>query len=163
MQERRVNYCNMAFEDLDINMRKIRDFVNTCLYRYGTDFLQPTMSEAISQEEAGGSVSKAKNGKPTALLCGTSTTPQFAQLDREVKVECADHAEEELEETDPDILEKTIPVKGDRLLSLFRFCPKCGTRISRKRRRIVLSQTGPSPTVQYICNSCGGKRCWYSN
>ncbi|EYC10459.1 hypothetical protein Y032_0055g2564 [Ancylostoma ceylanicum] len=133
MQERRVNYCNMAFEDLDINMRKIRDFVNTCLYRYGTDFLQPTMSEAISQEEAGGSVSKAKNGKPTALLCGTSTTPQFAQLDREVKVECADHAEEELEETDPDILEKTIPVKGDRLLSLFRFCPKCNPSESRYR------------------------------
>ncbi|KAL6740287.1 hypothetical protein Aduo_013657 [Ancylostoma duodenale] len=148
-------------EGLDINMRKIRDFLNTCLYRYGTDFLHPTASVADSQEAAD-SASTTETGERTALLCGTSTTPESAVSNHPVKEECVDCDMEGVEETALDILERTIPVKGDRLLALFRFCPKCGTQISRKRRRLVLSEKGPSPVVQYICNSCGVKRCWYA-
>ncbi|RCN33795.1 hypothetical protein ANCCAN_20364 [Ancylostoma caninum] len=149
-------------ENLDIDIRKIRDFLNTCLYRYGTDFLHPTTSVADSQLEGADAASNPEADKRTALLCGTSTTPEFAVPNHSVKEECDGYIIEEVEETDPDILERTFPVRGDRLLSLFRFCPKCGTQISRKRRRLVLSETGPSPVVQYICNTCGGKRCWYA-
>ncbi|RCN36633.1 hypothetical protein ANCCAN_17474, partial [Ancylostoma caninum] len=112
-------------ENLEISVRKVRDFLNGCFYRYS--ILRSTMNGAGSQQEIVTSLpnnARVVDEKPVGLLCGTSSTPEYTgENDQSDKVESADYAIEELEETDPDILEGIIAVKGDRLLLLFRFCP----------------------------------------
>ncbi|RCN43151.1 hypothetical protein ANCCAN_10889 [Ancylostoma caninum] len=191
-------------EYVDLNLSKVRDFLNGCFYRH-VSALSSTLSAAHSQQENTASVINAKDDivevKPgpletsntpesfaigqdhsvkeecisydvegvedvrsLGLQYGTSSTTEFIALgqDRHIKDECTDYALEELEETDSSLLERIIPVKVDRLLSLLRFCPKCGTQISRKRIKILPSDVGPSAVVHYFCNSCSGERCWYA-
>ncbi|EYC10507.1 hypothetical protein Y032_0055g2593 [Ancylostoma ceylanicum] len=160
---RTINCGVLLIENLDISVRKVRDFLNGCFYRYSV--LRSAVNGAGPQQETVTAVPNREtfmvDEKPAGLLCGTSSTPEYTGgSDHLEKDESADYAEEELGETNSDLLESIVPVKGDRLLSLFRYCPECGTQISRKRRRIVPSETGTSPTVHYICDGCGGKRCW---
>lgn len=179
----RMFFRKFLQENLELTVRNVRDFLNGCFYRY--DILRSTVTAARSQQDAVGSLSNIESStvdvKPTALLCGTSTTPEFTAVslfwhpwiilcllivfqeeqEHYVKSECADDAVEERDESDPKSSERIIPVREDRLLSLFRFCPKCGTQINGSKRRIVLSEVSPSPVVHYVCNGCGGEQCWY--
>ncbi|RCN33798.1 hypothetical protein ANCCAN_20367 [Ancylostoma caninum] len=116
-------------------------------------------SEAISPSI------KAENDisdvKPPAFPSGTSSAPEMIEVkvDNSVK-ECVDSTLESQEETNSALLKKVFAVSGERLLTLFRFCPECGTEISRKRSA-VLSEEGPSPVVHFVCKNCQGKQSWY--
>ncbi|RCN36632.1 hypothetical protein ANCCAN_17473 [Ancylostoma caninum] len=118
-----------------------------------------TGSEAISPSI------KAENDisdvKPPAFPSGTLSTPDMidVKVDNSAK-ECVDSTVENREETNPALLKKVFAVSGERLLTLFRFCPECGTEISRKRSA-VLSEEGPSPVVHFVCKNCQGKQSWY--
>ncbi|KAL6740319.1 hypothetical protein Aduo_013686 [Ancylostoma duodenale] len=116
----------------------------------------PGQDHSIKEECASYVVENTEDVKSLGLQSGTSSTTEF------IADECTDYAAEELGESDPGLLERIIPIKEYRLLSLLRFCPKCGTQISRKGSRIVLSDMGPSAVAHYFCNSCGGERCWYA-
>ncbi|KAL6740285.1 hypothetical protein Aduo_013655 [Ancylostoma duodenale] len=87
------------------------------------------------------------------------TSEMMVKVDNSVK-ECVDSSLEDQGETNPALLKKVFSVSGERLLKLFRFCPECGTEISRKRSA-VLSEEGPSPVVHFVCKNCQGKQSWY--
>ncbi|KAK6018548.1 hypothetical protein OSTOST_15861, partial [Ostertagia ostertagi] len=50
----------------------------------------------------------------------------------------------ELDETNPELLDKYFLIKGSQLLKLFRFCPSCGTRLSDSIRCVSLTAIGRS-------------------
>ncbi|KAK6050775.1 hypothetical protein COOONC_11720, partial [Cooperia oncophora] len=60
----------------------------------------------------------------------------------------------ELDETDPDLLDRHFLIKGSHLLKLFRFCPSCGSKISESKRCVRLRAVGTAPVVDYICTTC---------
>ncbi|KAL6740290.1 hypothetical protein Aduo_013659 [Ancylostoma duodenale] len=155
---------------LVVTPRRVSEFLNYCLSRYQADAFRPTISADSLQETASSLADTEKSNndamdvKPVALLCGTSDTPEVIVVGRDHPTKDTSEAEstvEELDKTDPALLEKKFVVKGNRLLSLFRFCPGCGTEINKNRRSIMLTEAGPSPIVHYICSSCKGKECWY--
>ncbi|RCN36636.1 hypothetical protein ANCCAN_17477 [Ancylostoma caninum] len=155
---------------LVVTPRRVSEFLNYCLSRYQADAFRPTVS-ADPQQETASSLAETENSNndtvdmdPVALLCGTSDTPEVIVVGRDHSAEDTPAVEfiaEELDETDPALLEKKFVVKGNRLLSLFRFCPRCGTEINKNRRSIMLTEWGSSPIVHYICCSCLGKQCWF--
>ncbi|EYC37471.1 hypothetical protein Y032_0788g2361 [Ancylostoma ceylanicum] len=100
--------------------------------------------------------------KPSALPSRTSNIPDATGVKSDDSAEdvSVDPDVEDQRATDPALLKKVFSVSGERLLSLFRFCPECGTEISRKRSA-VLSESGPSPVVHFVCKNCQGKQSWY--
>ncbi|EYC46038.1 hypothetical protein Y032_0410g944 [Ancylostoma ceylanicum] len=139
----------------------VKPGVLLCETSSATEFIDVGQYHSTEEKCVDHALQDAVDVKPVALLCGTSSATEFTDegQDGSIKDEDADSGVKELDESDPDLLERIIPVRGDCLLSLLRFCPKCGTRISRKRR-IVLSEVGPPAVAYYFCNSCGGERCW---
>ncbi|KAK5970117.1 hypothetical protein GCK32_013789 [Trichostrongylus colubriformis] len=60
----------------------------------------------------------------------------------------------ELDETDPKLLDQHFLIKGSQLLTLFCFCPSCGSKISRSVTSVRLRAVGTAPVVDYICTAC---------
>ncbi|KHJ75695.1 hypothetical protein OESDEN_24689 [Oesophagostomum dentatum] len=91
------------------------------------------------------------------LVYAVSSTPEVIV----VKAEHHSDSDEKLFEEATSLLDKEFTIRGDRLLSLFRFCPNCGSKISSEKGSLVLLEDNSSPVVHYYCDSCPGKQCWY--
>ncbi|EYC10449.1 hypothetical protein Y032_0055g2561 [Ancylostoma ceylanicum] len=156
-------------EQLVVTQRRVSEFLNYCLSRYQPEAFRAIISPD-PQPESASSLAETEEShkdnmdvKPAALLCGSSNTPELIVVGRDHSVMDAfteESTTEELDETDPILLEKKFIVKGNRLLSLFRFCPKCGTEINKNRRNVRLTEAAASLMVHYICDNCQGKQCW---
>ncbi|VDO06670.1 unnamed protein product [Haemonchus placei] len=55
-----------------------------------------------------------------------------------------------VEKTDPTVLSQYFSIKGEMLLQLFNFCPRCGHRLSGARLKAV----GKAAVVKFICHQC---------
>ncbi|XGW28726.1 hypothetical protein V3C99_008483 [Haemonchus contortus] len=55
-----------------------------------------------------------------------------------------------VEKTDPTVLSQYFSIKGEMLLQLFNFCPRCGHRLPGARLKAV----GKSAVVKFICHQC---------
>ncbi|KHJ93102.1 hypothetical protein OESDEN_06995 [Oesophagostomum dentatum] len=91
------------------------------------------------------------------LVYAVSSTPELIV----VKVEYHSDSDEKLFEEATSLLDKEFTIRGHRLLSLFRFCPNCGSKISSEKESLVQLEDNSSPVVHYYCDSCPGKQCWY--
>ncbi|ETN81786.1 hypothetical protein RB195_001708 [Necator americanus] len=155
--------------ELVVTTKKVSGFLNYCLSRYRVEVLRAAVSTdhqrkaTVSSDEVRIAQSGSDDKKTVNLLFSTSQTPEMIAVgpDRSSSDPPVCPDGDELDVTDPDLLNSNFIVKGDRLLSLFRFCPECGTEISTSKRNVMLSQEGQTPIVLYICSSCRGKQCWY--
>ncbi|VDM75171.1 unnamed protein product [Strongylus vulgaris] len=149
---------------LTITGRKVSEFLNFCLSRYQVDGIRAATGDQEDDADVKESIKEEMDIKPVALLCGKSKSSELIVVGPDHSTDSSSANQEtveKLDETDPELLKKDFTIKGKRLLSLFRFCPNCGTKIRARKGQVKLIEKDSSPVVYYLCNGCPGKQCWY--
>ncbi|CAJ0601898.1 unnamed protein product [Cylicocyclus nassatus] len=131
-------------DKLTITARRVSEFLNFCLSRYQVEKIRTGAELQQDDADPGPAIepflTKAVDIKPSSLLSGVSSGPEIIVVGPDHTALITENEYEKLEETDPKLLKKNFTIRGDRLLSLFRFCPQCGCAKSAAPYRLAMAQ-----------------------
>ncbi|KAL6728536.1 hypothetical protein Aduo_010300 [Ancylostoma duodenale] len=123
-------------ETLDLNAGHVTFFLDENIHRYAP----------ASAKKGATADSQSEPCSSQLNLCGSTPAPPV------------------LEETEPNLLADYFLVQGEKLLELFRYCPKCGAVLDKsKGSSICLTAKEKAPVVDLICRNCwqsAGQQHW---